>query len=231
MALEDKHMGLLELARGPALIVAIAVFIAGIAWRIYGIYRRPVKPDHSAARSSSVGAPGLRAIASRMWHHRTFRDATIVGTLNAYGYHVGLAIVFFGFTPHIAFIRRLTGLSWPAVPGWLFVIAVAFVFIGLFYALMIRLTSPVLRLISNFDDYASWAITILPMVTGMAVLNLSLDSPYPVRAAYPVPVALHLLSLELLLAWLPFSKLSHAFLVFLSRSATGVAFARKGAAL
>lgn len=224
-------MTLLEFARGPALVVAIAVFILGIVWRIYGIYSRPFKPDHSEPRATNVSAPGLRAILSRMWHHRTFRDATIVGTLNAYGYHLGLAIVFFGFTPHIAFIRRLTGLSWPAVPGWLFVIAVALVFIGLFYALMIRLTSPVLRLLSNFDDYASWVITILPMLTGMAVLNLSLDSPYPIRAAYPVPVALHLLSLELLLVWLPFSKLGHAFLVFLSRSATGVAAARKGAAL
>ncbi|HEU5294533.1 MAG TPA: hypothetical protein VFU71_07080, partial [Burkholderiaceae bacterium] len=125
-----ERLALLEFARGPALIVAIAVFILGIAWRIYGIYRRPFKPDHSAPRATNASAPGLRAILSRMWHHRTFRDATIVGTLNAYGYHIGLAIVFFGFTPHIAFIRRLTGLSWPAVPGWLFVIAVAFVFIG-----------------------------------------------------------------------------------------------------
>lgn len=224
-------MELLEFARGPALAVAIVVFIAGIVWRIYGIYRRPVKPDYSAPRPSGVRAPGLRAILSRMWHHRTFRDATIVGTLNAYGYHIGLGIVFFGFTPHIAFIRRLTGLWWPAVPGWLFVVAVALVFVGLFYALMIRLTSPVLRLISNFDDYASWTVTLLPMVTGMAVLHLSLDSPYPLRAAYPGPVALHLLSLELLLVWLPFSKLGHAFLVFLSRGTTGVAFARKGAAL
>ncbi len=224
-------MALLEFARGTALAVAIGVFILGIVWRIYGIYRRPLKPDYSEPRPSDVGAPALRAIVSRMWHPRTFRHATIVGTLNAYGYHIGLAIVFFGFAPHIAFVHRLTGLSWPAVPGWVFVIAVAFVFIGLFYALMIRLTSPVLRMLSNFDDYASWVVTILPMVTGMAVLSLSFDSRYPASPAYPGPVAIHLLSLELLLVWLPFSKLGHAFLVFLSRGATGVAFARKGAAL
>lgn len=224
-------MGVLEFARGPALAVAIAVFIVGVAWRIYGIYRRPVKNDYAEPRAGGVSAAALRAIVSRMWHHRTFRDATIVGTLNAYGYHAGLAVIFFGFAPHIAFIRRLTGLTWPAIPGWLFVIAVALVFIGLFYALMARLTSPVLRLLSNFDDYASWVVTILPMVTGMAVLSLSFDSPYPVVPAYPIPVALHLLSLELLLVWLPFSKLSHAFLVFLSRGATGTVFARKGAAL
>jgi hypothetical protein len=172
-----------------------------------------------------------KAIFSRMWHHKTFRDQTLVGTLNAYAYHIGLAVVVFGFVPHIAFIKRLTGLAWPAVPSWLFVAAVGFVFGGLLYALMARLTSPVMRLLSNFDDYASWVVTILPMLTGMAVLNLSLDSPYPVKSLYPVPVAVHLLSVELLLVWLPFSKLSHAFLVFFSRGATGAAFARKGASL
>jgi hypothetical protein len=224
-------MWLLEFARGPALAAAILLFVVGTAWRLYGIYRRPLKPDFSEPRAAMSATTGVRAIVSGMWHHRTFRDATIVGTLNAYGYHVGLAIVFFGFTPHIAFVRRLTGLAWPAVPGWLFLAAVALAFVGLFYALMVRLTSPVLRLISNFDDYASWAVTLLPMATGMAVLSLALDSPYPITPAYPVPVAIHLLSFELLIAWLPFGKLAHAFLAFASRATTGAAFARKGAAL
>jgi len=224
-------MEFLELVRGPALAVSLAVFVVGIAWRLYGIFRRPARPDFSEPRSNAVIVGAARAIVSRMWHHKTFRDRTLVGTVNAYGYHLGLALVFFGFVPHIAFSQRLTGLTWPAVPGWLFVVAVAVVFVGLIYALMARLASPVLRLLSNFDDYASWAITILPMVTGMAVLSLSFDSPYPPNPLNPVPVAIHLLSLELLLVWLPFSKLAHAFLVFFARGATGAAFARKGAAL
>jgi len=131
--------------------------------------------------------------------------------------------------PHIGFVERLTGLAWPALPGWVFVLGVAMTFIGLFYALMIRLTSPVLRLLSNFDDWASWAITIAPMVTGMAVISLPLEQGYPAAPANPAPLAVHLLSFELLLAWLPFGKLAHAFLVFVSRGYTGAAFARKGA--
>ncbi len=47
----------------------------------------------------------------------------------------------------------------------------------------------------------------------------------------PLPVAIHLLSVELLFAWLPFGKLGHAFLVFFSRGSAGAALARKGAAL
>jgi hypothetical protein len=224
-------MTLLEFARGPMLDIAIAVFVLGIVWRLFHLFMRPSKPDLSEPRSTAIARGALGAIVSRMWHHRTFRERTLAGTLNAYAYHIGLAIVFFGFVPHIGFIERLTGLHWPAVPGWLFATAAAAVFVGLGYALMVRLTSPVLRLLSGFDDYASWVITILPMFTGMAALSLPLDAIYPAQPLYPVPLAIHLLSVELLLIWLPFGKLSHAFLVFVSRGMTGAAFARKGASL
>jgi hypothetical protein len=86
-------------------------------------------------------------------------------------------------------------------------------------------------MLSSFDDWFSWLVTILPMLTGMAVISLPLDRPYPPVPLDPTPLAIHLLSLELLLVWLPFGKLAHAFLVFVSRGMTGAAFARKGAGL
>jgi nitrate reductase gamma subunit len=108
---------------------------------------------------------------------------------------------------------------------------VAITFVSLLIMLMERLTDPVLRLLSNFDDYFSWFVTLLPLVTGMIVIN----HPFPSGAAPalpldPLPLAIHLLSVELLFVWLPFGKLSHAFLVFVSRGITGAAAARKGAA-
>jgi nitrate reductase gamma subunit len=221
---------LLEFARGPALVVSVTVLVLGVAWRLYAIFRRPVPVDFSESRSTAVVSGALRAVVSRMWPQRTFRNRSLVATLNAYGYHIGLALVVFGFAPHIAFVKRFTGLAWPAVPGWLFVGGVGLVFIGMIYALVARMTSPVLRRLSTFDDYASWIVTILPILTGMMLPTLPLDSPYPVTPLYPLPVAMHLLSVELLLVWLPFSKLSHAFLVFATRGVTGAAFARKGAA-
>ncbi len=222
-------MTLLEFARGPGLYFALIVCSLGIAWRLLGIFRRPAKVDLSEPRSTALAAGALRGIASRMWHPATLRRRSLANTLNAYAFHIGLAIVFFGFVPHIAFVKRLTGLSWPALPGWVFATGVALTFIGLGYALLNRLTSPVLRLISDYDDYLSWALTTLPMVTGMAVLVLPFDAAYPFAPERPFAVGLHLLSLELLLAWLPFGKLSHSFLVFISRGTTGAAFARKGA--
>lgn len=223
-------MSLLEFARGPGLALALAAFLVGTAWRLYAIFRRPAPVELSEARGGAPLAGAIRGIVRRMWHPATLRRRSLVGTINGYAYHVGLAIVFLGFVPHIAFVHRLTGLSWPAVPGPVFAAGVALAFVGLLYALMARLTSPVMRLISGIDDYASWAVTMLPMVTGMALLSLPLDAAYPAIPDRPQAVALHLLSLELLLAWLPFGKLAHAFLVFFSRGATGAAFARKGAA-
>ncbi len=222
-------MEFLAFARGPALAIAIAVFGLGIAWRLFGIFRRPAPRLLSEPRSTATGAGAARAIVTHMWHAKNFRRRSLTRSLNAYAYHIGLAIIAFGFAPHIAFVDRLTGISWPALPGWLFVAGVAVTFVGLAYALMERLASPVLRLLSNFDDYASWVVTALPVVTGMALLTLPIASRYPFTPDRPLAVALHLLSLELLLAWLPFSKLSHAFLVFVSRATTGAALSRRGA--
>ena len=99
-------------------------------------------------------------------------------------------------------------------------------------ALLERLTDAVMRLLSGFDDYFSWFVVFLPFVTGMAAVGGWSAQASPGEAAlYPGPLAIHLLSVELLFVWLPFGKLGHAFLVFFSRAITGAAIERKGATL
>jgi hypothetical protein len=226
---------LLEFARGPALAVSAAVFVVGLAWRIYGIFTRPARVDYSEPRrrDRDMAAGGFRAVFAKMLPPKgvKIRGAQM---LNAYAYHIALALVAFTFAPHIAFISRHLGVGWTPLPDPVTYVATGLAIIGLFVALMYRLTDGVQRLLSNFDDYASWAVTLLTLVTGMALLE---------RAYYPAPVAapdlatsptllaLHLLSLELMLVWLPFGKLAHAALFAFSRWRTGVDFARKGAAL
>lgn len=213
-------MELLEFARGPALAASVIVFFLGLAWRLYRIFSHPKRADHSEPRARHGGA-GLRAIFAKMLPPKgvKVRGAAMA---NAYAYHIGLALVAFGFGPHIAFIARYTGLSWPALPDPVFTFAAGVTIVSLLIALLARLTDPVLRLLSSFDDWFSWAVTMAPMLTGMAIIG---------APAAPVPLAIHLLSLELLLVWLPFGKLAHAALVFVSRYRTGADFARKGAAL
>jgi len=226
-------MELLEFARGPALGFSVAVMVLGLGWRLYGIFRLPVRADYSQARRADTTAGGFRAVFRKMLPPKNvkIRGAQMV---NAYAYHVALAVVAFAFAPHIAFIARHLGIRWPALPDPVTYIASAVAIVGLAIALLARFSDGVLRLVSNFDDYFSWLVTMLPLLTGMALI----ERPYypapvvaPELPTVPALLGLHLLSLELLLLWLPFGKLAHAVLVFVSRWRTGVDFTRKGAAL
>ncbi len=225
-------LALLEFARGPALWFSLAVLAIGSLWRVAGIVRLGARADLSEPRSERLVAGALRGIVARMLPHPTLRWRSRFGAWNAYAYHIGLAIIVFGYRPHILFIERLTGLAWPAAPEALVFAAVGVTFVSLILALAERLEDPVRRLLSSFDDYASWIIVLLPLVTGMAALSQSYARAVPPAVPLdPLPVAIHLLSVELLFVWLPFGKLAHTFLVFASRGVTGAALTRRGAAL
>lgn len=223
---------LLELARGPALWASLTVLSAGSLWRIVGILRLGTTPDLSEPRRTGWLAGALHGIVARMVPHPAMRRATGVAAWNGYAYHIGLAVIVFAYLPHIEFIKRLTGLRWPALPEPVVFLFVGLTFVSLFVALLMRLNDPVRRLLSGFDDYFSWCVVVLPLFTGMGLLDQSYAAgPASAVPLNPLPVAIHLLSVELLFVWLPFGKLAHTFLVFASRGITGAALARKGAAL
>jgi hypothetical protein len=50
-------MELLEFARGPALAFSVAVFAIGLAWRLCGIFRRPLRADYSEPLVAAHLAP------------------------------------------------------------------------------------------------------------------------------------------------------------------------------
>lgn len=227
-------MTLLEFARGPVLAFAAAVFVLGVGWRLYGIFRRPARPDHSEPRRTDTAAGALRAIFARMVPRRELGSGGAFQTANAYAYHLGLFLIVFTFAPHIGFIRRVLGPSWPALPDVVTYVATAVTVVALATALLMRLTTPVLRLLSSFDDYFTWLVTMLPILTGMALIERRFVPEPVVAPALPTTpelLALHLLSVELMLVWFPFGKLMHAVLVFVSRARTGAEFTRKGAAV
>ena len=102
-------MDLLELARGPLLSLSLGIFFAGIAWRLYGIYRFGAKPSLAAPRSTAIASAAVRTVFARMLPRRGFQPSATLATINPYVYHLGLAIVAFGYLPHIEFVKRLTG--------------------------------------------------------------------------------------------------------------------------
>lgn len=215
-------MDLLEFAKGPALQVAAYILVAGSLWRLVGILLLKEKPDFSEPRKSGGLMAALKVIYTRSFTAPPFKAATMYPKMLAYVLHIGLFAVVFLFVPHIMFFEGFLGIEWPGLPNnIIYLLGVAAVVAGI--ALLVRrLTHPVLKLISNFDDYFSWFITVLPLMTGLMI-------PVRMGLRYETILAIHILSVALLMIWLPFGKLGHTFLVLVTRGTTGMVFERRGA--
>ena len=219
-------MELLEFARGPALTFAIAVFIAGVVFRITSLLLLWRTRDTSAgsARQRPLLMAVLREIGRRMWPETVYKRQTMFQLVNGYVFHIGLAIIVFLLLPHILFFNDLLGISWPHLPNNVIYAVSVITGVSLIAAVLMRVSNPAQRIISTFDDYFSWLVTFLPVLTGLIATS-------HLGARYETLLALHILSVALLLVWLPFGKLMHWFLVFVTRSQTGAHLSHRGAQL
>ncbi|MBU6484217.1 MAG: nitrate reductase [Burkholderiales bacterium] len=216
-------MELLDFARGIALRWACALFVGGCLWRLVGVLllprRRDLAPPREGAHPPAVAA--LRAIVRHLWPRPNFAGSTLFATVNSYVFHIGLAVVVFGLAPHILFVRRLVGLSWPALPNNLVFGVGVLTLAALAAVLARRLVHPVMRMLSGAGDYLSWLLTALPVASGLLAAS-------HLGARYETLLAIHVLTIAAFLAWFPFGKLMHAFLFAFSRGATGMRFGRRG---
>ena len=218
-----NEMQFLTWVRGDGLDYAVGIFLLGVLWRLIEIYSLGRKKDLAAPRHVA-GASGLHTVFRRSLPPEGMVKKSPVSYIGGYTFHIGLAIVVFFFAPHIKLIESLIGLSWPGLPSQ-FVDLVAVVTIAaMLVVLADRINKPVKRYLSTFEDWFTWALTFLPVLTGwMAVQHLLLP--------YTTMLALHILSVELLLVFLPFTKLFHAFTVFASRWYNGAVNGHKGVAV
>ena len=216
-------MNVLEFATGPALYVALAVFVLGAGWRLIHLVRIKKRVDLSVGRGNNETLGGLWMIASRSINHGPLTDRIKLPIANAYLMHLVLFNVIFLAAEHIDIVRETFGFGWPALPELVVRISTYILLASILITAYRRLRHPVLQLLSNFDDWFSLAVTALPVATGLVAA----------LAAEPndTLIGIHVLTFDLLLIWFPFGKLMHAFLLFGSRYATGVAFAHKGARL
>lgn len=215
-----NEVELLNWARGPGLNISIAIFLLGTLWRLFEIYSLGRKADLSAPRHAA-GASGLHTVVRRSMPPPGMLKRSPISYIGGYAFHIGLAITVFMFAPHIVLIDNLIGLSWPALPSQLVDFAAVVTMAAMVLVLVDRINKPVKRYLSTFEDYFTWAVTFLPVLTGyLAVQHLLLP--------YTTMLALHILSVELLLVVLPFTKLFHAFTAFGSRWYNGQLNAHKG---
>lgn len=209
--------------RGPGLAISSGIFVAGVLWRLLEVFllgrHKDIAPPRHAARASGLHTLLRRSVAP----HGMLRRSPI-NYIAGYVFHIGLGLIVFFGIPHILLIKGLIGVSWAGLPSGLIELVTVLTMAAMIVLLVDRMTDPVKRFLSGFSDWFAWTITFLPILTGwMAVQHLVLP--------YTNLLALHVLSAEILLVVLPFSRLFHSFTLFGSRWYNGKAHAHRGVAV
>lgn len=206
--------------RGPALQIATIVFVLGIAVRILQMVMLGRKANLAEARGSAL-AGGLRTIVTRSLPDKgTFQRSTFT-IVSGYIFHIGLFVTIFLFAPHILLIDEVFNISWPALPTPIVDATAVVTIIALLAVLIHRIKDPVMRFLSRFSDYLVWLVTFLPLLTGYIAFHRIGLSP-------TMLIALHILSVELLMVLFPFTKLMHTFSLFIARYYNGAIAGYKG---
>jgi nitrate reductase gamma subunit len=122
---------------------------------------------------------------------------------------------------HIDLLRTVLRFGWPALSPGLITIAAILTIAAMIALLMHRYTDPVKRLISDYQDYLTWALTFLPLLTGIMLKQ-------GIGLAYQPMLIVHIVTLELLLITTPFTKLVHMFATFSARWYNGAISGFKG---
>lgn len=219
--MSDPGMDLLLWTKGPGFQIAVALFLLGMALRLFEIVTLGRRKDIAPADGDPV-ASGLRTIFSRSFpgpHIMQRRPIVVVG---GYIFHIGFFVTLLFFVPHIQLFKQGFGISWPGLPSSIVEAAAVTSLLAMVAVLICRIAQPVRRFLSTFDDYLVWTLTFLPLLTGFMAVNKLL-------LPYTLMLALHILSVELLMAAAPFTKLTHALTFAMARYYNGAINGRKGA--
>lgn len=219
--MNNEAFDLLMWARGPAFDIAIIIFLGGIVLRLVEILVLGRKKDVAPPKGNPVGQ-GIRTIFTRSVPQEglvKFAPVTIIG---GYVFHLCFFIALVFFAPHIALFNDAFGVSWPAAGRVIIESAAALALLALMALTYSRLTDPIRKELTTWDDFLVLALSALPLITGYVAVNKLFGDP-------TFMMALHVLSVDALLVAFPFTKLMHAVTFVTSRYYNGTIQGRKGA--
>lgn len=219
--MNNPAFDLLMWARGDAFDIALVIFIAGIVLRVVEIIILGRKKDMAPAKGSPVGQ-GIKTIFSRSLPREGLVKFAPITYIGGYIFHLGFFVAFFFFAPHIALFEDAFGVTWPAAGRVIVESATALAVLAIIALFYSRMTDPVRRALTTFDDYLVLILSALPLITGYVAVNKLFGDP-------TLMMAIHVLSVDALLIAFPFTKLMHAVTFVMARYYNGTIQGRKGA--
>ena len=210
----------LSWVRGPGFQIATIIFVAGVVIRLLETLLLGRAANLAEAKGGAMGS-GLKTIFTRSVPDAGMLKRAPFTIVAGYVFHIGLFVTVFLFAPHILLFKDITGLSWPALPTPIVDALAVVSIIALLAVLVHRMTNKVLRHLTNFEDWLVWFVTIAPLVTGYIAFHR-------IGLTAPTLLAIHILSVQLLMVVFPFTKLMHAFSLFFARWFNGAISGYRG---
>jgi len=207
-----------DFAAGPLFAFSFSVFALGSAWRVLRFILLAKAADPAALRGFRP-AWALKSVLHWLIPANITARANPLMTFAGFAFHIALIAVALTFSAHVVLWDLAWNVSWWTLPDqaadwltYLFLAAAAFL-------IWRRLALPHVRALTTPSDWLVLSITVAPMLTGLMA--------YRQWGDYDLMITLHVLSGNLMLLAVPFTKLSHAVLFFVSRAVTGSDFGKR----
>jgi nitrate reductase gamma subunit len=194
----------LAIARGPLLTFAFAVFFLGLLRQVGLTAAELVRAYRQAGDRTIPVGPLLRRSLGWLFPVNALRGRRAPHTAASAAFHLGILLVPIFLDGHVQLIRRGLGLIWPALPSAAADLLALTTLAALVALLLLRLTDSAARALSGVQDWLLLVVCVVIFLSGFAVAHPVLN-PLP----YSLTYLIHLLSAELLLVLVPFSKLVH----------------------
>lgn len=222
-------LAVLAFGRGPLFNAALGFFLIGMFVRLILILRLGWKHRRAPHKSAAFGLSlrnilvsfgrGLLVLPFIPGLKGAWRRSPVTYVAGGI-FHLGLfAVIFFSRT-HMLVWKSLIGVSWPILPNQAIAWLAGLAILAMLALLVNRLVDPVLRLISRTGEWLNWLLVFLPMLTGFILARRLWFS-------YEAAFAVHMLLVDLLLVWIPLSRISHFMFYFITRSIHGLEFGKR----
>lgn len=201
----------LTMAKGPLFRFALAVLLIGLArqgvlilWPAFFAWRRA--RDRSIPWGKLLRDIGFWLVpVGHVVRGRQFTSAI------SYLFHFGLILVPLFLADHLSLWATATGLQIPGLPVWVGDTLTLVTSVAITLLLIYRAFHPLMRQFTVAEDYFVLVLILIPFLSGYTAG----------RAGNPISyegmLLLHIVSSELLMIAVPFTKLSHCIFFPFSR--------------
>ena len=201
---------------GPLAWVAFIIFIGGSLYRLGTLLVLTHRKEKFIYSYLSLKY-GLRSIVHWMAPFATTNMRKHpVFTIVTFAFHICLLVSPLFLLAHIVLVEEAWGLSWWALPDGAAIVMAAVVIASCLFFLVRRRIRPEVKYVTTLSDYILLAIVATPFITGVIAyyqwFNLEWFS------------ILHILSGEIMLVAIPFTRLSHMLFAPLTRAYMGSEF-------